>query len=109
MQNGVEGNVRAVFRTGVVLVLREDGTVEIEAGEEALGAGVGEELGVELPVSPRLGVAAHRAGRCSSVGAELDFVLEHVLQAILIHRNQHQVSGLTADLPAKAATLKLDE
>src|SRR6185437_830240 len=104
-----EGQVTAVLQLHVVVIVVQDRAVEGDAGEEALGAGVGEELGVELPVGPGLGVATDRTSRGCRVSADLELVPEHVLQALLVHGDENEVGGLTADLPAEAAARELDE
>ena len=66
-QNGLERDVRAVEGAGVILVLRERGAVQIDAGKESAAARPGQELRIQLPVRTRLRIAAHRAGRGSCI------------------------------------------
>ena len=87
----------AVVRVGVLVVLAYAGAIEIDTGEEAFGAGVGEQFGVHFPVGGSLSVTAHRARGGGGIGADLEFVLEQVLEAPIVDRNQDQVSGLRAD------------
>src|ERR1700761_583343 len=104
-----EGKVASVLRLHIVVVVVEDRAVKGDTGEEALRARIGEELGVELPVSAGLGVTADGTCRRRSISANLELVLQHVLKALLVHRDQNQVGSLSADLPAEAAAGELDE
>src|ERR1017187_753256 len=46
----------------------------------------------------------YRTGRSRGVGADLELVLQQVLESAVVHRDQHQVRGLTADLePPRSA------
>jgi len=75
MEDDFKGNVGAVLGAGVVDVLREDGAREVKAGEEALAARVGQELGAHARVRCGLGVASHRSGRGGCVRAQLELAL----------------------------------
>src|SRR3984885_11247697 len=98
MQNRVKGVVAAVVEGGrVVEVLRDVVAGQIDAREETLGTRIGQELCIQLPVRAGLRVAAHGTSRSSGVAAQLDLVLQQVLEALLIHRNNNEIGGLAAD------------
>ena len=93
----------------VFLVLGDGGSVEVDAGEEALGAGVAEQFGVHLPVGGGLGAAPDGAGSGRGVAADLELVLEQILQAAVIDGDQDQVRGLSADLQAPGSAGHADK
>src|SRR3954447_23179603 len=57
-EGGAKRAVAPVNGAGGVLILFNDGAVQCDTGEYALGARVGEDLGIHLPVSAGRGVAA---------------------------------------------------
>ena len=85
------------------------GAVEIDAGKEALGAGVAEQLGVHLPVGGSCAGAAHRSGGCGGVSADFEFILEQILHAAVIDGNEDQIGGLTAELEAERTAFHADK
>jgi len=101
--------VVAVHGGVAALVGLDDGAVEADAGEDALGARVGEDLGGEADVSGGGGVAADGAGGDGGFGAQLELVAEQVLQRVIIHEEQDEVGGRAADLVADAAAVDGDE
>src|ERR1700744_1297482 len=56
-----------------------------------------------------LRIAADGTRRSSRIGAQLELAAEHVLQAVLVHRDQDQVSGLSTNLPAETAAFEANE
>ena len=109
LQNFVEVLGSAIVKLGVFLVLAYAGAVEIDAGKEALGAGVAEQLGVHLPVGGSCAGAAHRSGGCGGVSADFEFVLEQILHAAVIDGNEDQIGGLTAELEAERTAFHADK
>ena len=59
-EDGLLIDVLAVDGDGGIVILLHDGALERGAGEGTLGARVGEDLGVSLPVGAGRGVATHR-------------------------------------------------
>src|SRR6202012_5419738 len=104
-----ERQIAAVLQRHVVVVVVEDGTIERDASEEAFGPRVGEELGVELPVSTGLGVAPDGTGGSGCISADLELVLQHILEALLVHGDEEEAGGRASYRPAKAATGELGE
>src|ERR1700733_2673627 len=110
MQNRVKGVVVAVVEGGrVVEVLRDVVAGQIDAREETLGTRIGQQFCIQLPIRAGLRVAAHGTGRSSDVAAQLNLVLQQVLEALLIHRDNHGIGSLAADLEAEAAASDADE
>ena len=99
----------AVVRLGVVDVLVDNIAIEVDAGEEALVAGVREEPGVGEDASGGLRIAADWAGGHGYVTAELNLLMQETLCAFVCHCNEDEVGSLATDLEAKAGTGELDE
>ena len=94
---------------GVLDVLVDDVAIEVDAGEEALVAGVGEEAGIGELGGGGLRVATDGAGGYGDVAAELDLVMQETLCAVVGDGYEDEVGGLAADLEAEAGTGELDE
>src|SRR5205823_8500928 len=70
---------------------------------------VAENLGTQLPVSVSGCVAPNRAAGYAGVSAELEFAVEQVLHATLIHDQHDQINRLAANLEPEAAALNREE
>jgi hypothetical protein len=108
-ENRLIGNIVTIVVAGVVLVLVDDVAGEVDAGKDAFAAGVGENLCIGQFSGGGLRIAAYGAGGYGCVATELELVVEEVLEAIMIHRDQDEVCRLTADLEAEAGPGQLDE
>jgi hypothetical protein len=84
-------------------------TIERDAGEQAAGARVAVDLGLELAVGAGLRAAAHRAGRHRGVGAEGELAVDDVVDAAAVAEHQHHIGRLHAGLEAEAAAAEGDE
>src|SRR5580658_3843840 len=71
----------AVELVGIFGILAYRCAVEVNAHKEAVAAGIGEKLRIQFPVGRGFCIAAHRAGRCSGIGADLEFALQEVLHS----------------------------
>ena len=47
-------------------------------------------------------IAAYRPRRSSGVAAQLDLVLQHILEALIVNGNQYEIRRLAADLETEA-------
>ena len=63
LQNGVERKIRTVKGPSVILVLRKNRAIQVDTGEQALSAGVAEELCIQLPIGSSLGIPSNRTRR----------------------------------------------
>ncbi len=94
---------------GVVDVLVDDIAGEVDAGEEALGARVGEELGIGEFGGGGLGVAADGTGGRGDVTAQLQLVVEDIVGGFAVDADEDEIGGLTADLQTEAGAGHLDK
>ena len=108
-EDGLEGEVLAVVVAGVVGVLVDYIAGEVDACEEALAAGVGEDGRVGEFRGGGLRVASDGTGCYGEVAAELNFVLEETLEGVVGGGEEDEVGGLSASLEAKAGSGELDE
>src|SRR6185437_13781541 len=102
-------DVPSVICGGIVLVLIDVVAGEIESGEEAFAARVGEELGIGQGGDRCLGVAADRSGGSCDVTTELDLLLQHVLHALVVGADEDEIGRLPAGLETEAGAGDLDE
>jgi len=103
------GDILAVIGLGVVEVLVDHVAIEVDAGEEALVTGVGEEACVGEFGGGRLGVTTDGASGYGYVCAELDLVMQETLCTCVGDRYKDQVGGLAASLETEAGARQLDE
>lgn len=108
-QDGLEARIVAVVGDGVVGVLVHDIAVEVDASEDALVAGVGQESGVGQLGGGGSGGTAHGAGCDGDVSAKFDLIGQEVIEARLGDGDQDEVGRLTAGLETEAGTGELDE
>ena len=109
-ENCLIGDIAAaVVGAGVVLVLVDYVSGEVDAGEDALAARVGEEAGVGKFSCGGLRVASDGTGGDGCVAAELDLIVEKALEAVVSGSDEDEVSGLAASLEAEAGPGQLDE
>ncbi len=109
-EDGLIGDVlAAVVGLGVVSVLMNDVASEIEACEDALAAGVGEEGGVRGVGGGGLRVTSDGTGGYGGVRTELELVVEEALKGVVGGADENEVSGLSTDLKAEAGSGELDE
>lgn len=101
--------VVSVIDVSVALVLAYRSAIEIDAGENAFTARIGEEFGIHIRRGVGLRVAADRSSSSRGVTANLELALEQCLHAILVHRHQHQIRSLRANLKTKGTASQADE
>src|SRR5262249_5047671 len=77
--------------------------LECQAGKQSLGSRVAQNLCIGLPIGAGRSMATHRATGCRSFAADLEFVGEQVVHALLVHDHQHQVNPFGAELRAPAS------
>src|SRR5664279_5293458 len=78
-------------------------TGEGDAGKHTLGTGIGKHLGTHARVCGSFSSAAYRAGSNAGVTTELYLAVEKSARALIVHDQNHEISGLAASLEAKAA------
>src|SRR5271157_5674593 len=78
-QQGPSGDVVSVHRAPGISVLAERRTFQRESCERTLGAGVGQDLGIHLPIRTGLGMSSHRTRCRGSVPSNLEITLEQSL------------------------------
>jgi hypothetical protein len=108
-EDGLEGEVLAVVVAGVIGVLVNYVAGEVDACEEALAAGVGEDGRVGEFGGGGLRVASDGTGCYGEVAAELNLVLEEALEGVVGSGEEDEVGGLSARLEAEAGSGELDE
>ena len=82
----------AVIELGIVRVLGDAGSVEVDAGEEAFVAGVAEELGIHLPVGGGGSVSANGAGGSGGIATDFELAFQQVLEPAVIDSDEDEVS-----------------
>ncbi len=90
-----------------LVVHRQRGAVERDAGEEAAIARIGKHFGIDARGG--FARAAHRTRGDRRAGAERELAVGDAFDAALAREHQHDVGGLRADLPADAAAGEVDE
>jgi len=103
------GDILAVIGLGVVEVLVDHVAIEVDAGEEALVTGVGEEACVGEFGGGRLGVTTDGAGSYGDIRTQLDLVMQETLCTRVRDRYEDEVGSLAASLEAEAGARQLDE
>jgi hypothetical protein len=78
-QDHLVWDIFTVERIGIRSVLVDDVPIKIDASEESLTARVGEELGVGKLGSGGLRIATNRTSRYGCIAAQLDLVLEQLV------------------------------
>jgi len=86
-----------------LLVGADVGSVESGSDEDSLGAGVGEDAGVHLPVGVGAGVAADGSGGDSGVSADLPVGGQELFGALVVHEEHDEINALDSNLCSKAA------
>ena len=76
LQDLCAGVGHAIERPRGIRIFGHHSSGKVDAGKKSLGAGIGEQLGVKLPVGRSLGVAAYGARRGRGVAADLELVLQ---------------------------------
>jgi len=109
MQYMLKGNIRAILCTRVIRILRKYRAIQIETRKQTLATRVRQELSIESPIRSSLSIATHGTGRSSSIATDLELRLQHILQTMLIHRDQYEIRRLATDLPTKATASQLNE
>jgi len=103
------GDIVTVIRFGVIDVLVDYVAVEVDAGEEALIAGVGEEASIGQFGGGCLGVTTDGAGSYGDVCAQLELVMQETLGTLVGNRYEDKIGSLAANLEAEAGTGQLNE
>src|SRR5690606_1132691 len=86
-----------------VPVLPDGRPVDGNAREKTTGTRVAENLGAQLDVGRRAGIAAHRTGGHRRVRADLELVAHELFEPAAVLDDQHQIDRLPANLGAEAA------
>src|SRR5579884_3389176 len=102
-QNRLERDISSVEVAGDAMVLADHVAVEADSRKRSLGARIGQDLDIELPVGAGLRVPAYWTGRRRGICANLEFAAQQVFHAFLIHDDHDQVDAFTADLQSEAA------
>lgn len=102
------GDLFAVeFFVGVV-VGAEGGAFEGDTGEQATGAGVGEDFGAHGGIGGGGGIAAFGSGGGGGIGSEFDFAGEDAFGAAGVHDEEDEIGGLASQLEAEASAFESD-
>jgi len=103
------GDIGAIVGRGVVGVLVDYISGEVNSSKDALVAGVGEEGRVGGFGGGGRGAASDGTGCYGGVAAELDFVVEEALEGVAGGADEDEISRLASGLKTEAGTAKLDE
>src|SRR5580692_9935556 len=109
LEDGLERVGVAIVDLGVITVLAHNGAVKIDTCKQALASRISQEFGVHFPIGGCLTVAPNGTSRSCRIAANLEFVLEQVLEAVLVHSHQHEISGLAANLQSPGAACHTDK
>jgi hypothetical protein len=93
-KNGLERYDLAVKNRGLISVLLDRGSIQIDSGEKPSGTRVGKSLSLHLPVSTRCSLAAHRTRGTTDFSTKFELARQKVVHSFLIHHQHDQVDRL---------------
>src|ERR1700721_1616298 len=104
-EHSAEAWIIAINGVSRIVVLFDDCAFEGESTEDALGAGVAEDFGIQLPVCAGYSLTAYGTGSDGAFATQLELAGEQMLHAAIVHDQHDEVDIFTADLkhPASAA------
>src|SRR5438046_1570339 len=102
-ENLLKGDELPIENPGLILVLSDGRSVEIDSGEKPARTGISQNFSLHLPVRVSRRVTAYRSSCCRSVGTQLELAGQQMLHSLVIGDDHHQVHSLTAKLKSPAS------
>lgn len=110
MQNFCIGFCLAtVKKVCVVRVLRDNGSIQIDTCKDTPSHVSRRAVRIQKDVCRCCGVTPNGVRRCRRIRTNLEFGVKQILKALVVHRDQHQVGCLAADLETEAGTCESDK